>query len=129
MRAALVKCDYVRGLQTDGPSSVIGEGFRTSAPWAALVNGTAESTARESQRASMWNSEAAIDNARQLAERNSFRDFVGKFETLWQATLAEHVKVEAPRPLTPPAPSPVPEPTVKPPVPPALEPQPGTYTF
>ncbi len=33
--------DYVRGLQTDGPSSVIGEGFRTSAPWAALVNGTA----------------------------------------------------------------------------------------
>jgi hypothetical protein len=94
-----------------------------------FIYGTAESTARESQRASMWNSEAAIDNARQLAERNSFRDFVGKFETLWQATLAEHVKVEAPRPLTPPAPSPVPEPTVKPPVPPALEPQPGTYTF
>ena len=33
--------DYVRGLQAGGPSSVIGEGFRTSAPWAAMVNGTA----------------------------------------------------------------------------------------
>ena len=33
--------DYVRGLQADGPSTVIGEGFRTSSPWAALVNGTA----------------------------------------------------------------------------------------
>ena len=32
---------YVRGEQADGPSSIIGEGFRSSAAWAALVNGTA----------------------------------------------------------------------------------------
>jgi hypothetical protein len=77
----------------------------------------------------MWNSEAAIDNARQLAERNSFKQFVGEFETLWKATLAEHVAASEPEPIAPAAPEPTPEPAVKPPLPPTLDPQPGTYTF
>ena len=32
---------FVQGMQADGPSSVIGAGFRSGAAWAALVNGTA----------------------------------------------------------------------------------------
>ncbi|GGE51442.1 hypothetical protein GCM10007421_27320 [Halopseudomonas oceani] len=94
-----------------------------------FIYGAAESSARESQRTSMWNSEAAIDNARQLAERNSFKQFVGEFETLWKATLAEHVAASEPEPIAPAAPEPTPEPAVKPPLPPTLDPQPGTYTF
>lgn len=94
-----------------------------------FIYGTAESSARESQRASVWSTEAAIDEARQLAERNSFKQFVGEFETLWQATLAEHQAAKTPEPVVPPAPQPTPEPIVKPPLPPTLDPQPGTYTF
>ncbi len=33
--------EYVRGVQGEGPSSVIGEGIRTGAAWAAMINGTA----------------------------------------------------------------------------------------
>lgn len=94
-----------------------------------FIYGTAESSARESQRASVWSTEAAIDEARQLAERNSFKQFVGEFETLWHATLQEHQAATTPEPVVPPAPQLSPEPIVKPPLPPTLDPQPGTYTF
>ncbi|MEL0169308.1 MAG: hypothetical protein VW877_14395 [Pseudomonadaceae bacterium] len=94
-----------------------------------FIYGTAESSARESQRASVWSTEAAIDDARQLAERTSFKQFVGEFERLWQATLTEHLVASTPEPVSPPAPQPAPEPSVTPPLPPTLEPQPGTYTF
>lgn len=94
-----------------------------------FVYGAAEATERESQRATMWNSREAIDSARQQAEAQSFHSFVGEFERLWQATLAEHLTVVEPEPVVPPTPRQKPEPTVTPALPPVLDPTPGTYTF
>ncbi|UJJ30405.1 hypothetical protein [Halopseudomonas maritima] len=94
-----------------------------------FIYGAAEATERESQRATVWNSQAAIDSARQRAEAASFHTFVGEFERLWTATLAEHLATNEPEPVAPPAPTPAPTPAITPAPPPALDPTPGTYTF
>jgi len=49
-----------------------------------FVYGTAESTATEQQRASMWSSEAAIDSSRLKAEEQAFRQMIGDFDKLWK---------------------------------------------
>ncbi|MGI3129529.1 hypothetical protein ACRSLK_03905 [Halopseudomonas pachastrellae] len=94
-----------------------------------FIYGAAEATERESQRATVWNSQDAIDSARQRAEAASFHTFVGEFERLWAATLAEHLAVSEPEPVAPPPPTPTPAPAITPALPPALDPTPGTYTF
>lgn len=55
-----------------------------------FIYGTAESTAREEQRASMWSSEGAVDSARLRAERKAFRSFVDEFGGLWGGVLEAH---------------------------------------
>ena len=58
------------------------------------VYGIAEASSREEQRASMWNTSAAIDEARVDAEAASFKSFVNEFEQLWAQTLAQYKKAD-----------------------------------
>ena len=65
-----------------------------------FIYGTAEATAREEQRASIWSTEEAIDTSRLEAERQAFRLFVGEFGELWSSVLETHARTprQAPRP-------------------------------
>ena len=47
------------------------------------IYGTTESTDTQSQIATVWDTEAAIESSRKKAEKNAFEGFVGEFEELW----------------------------------------------
>ena len=54
------------------------------------VYGAAESTKKEEKRATVWNSRAAVDKARIIAERAAFKDFVEEFARLWANVVAQY---------------------------------------
>ncbi len=54
------------------------------------IYGVAESTEREEQRTTVWNTQDAIDKARLTAEKASFKSFIGEFEKLWKNTLSQY---------------------------------------
>lgn len=54
------------------------------------VYGVAEATARQQQRATVWNTNEAIDEARLVAEKQSFKAFMREFEQLWRATVEQY---------------------------------------
>lgn len=57
-----------------------------------FIYGTAEATAREEQRASIWSTEEAIDASRLEAEKQAFESFVDEFEGLWNSVLATYAR-------------------------------------
>lgn len=65
-----------------------------------FIYGTAEATARQEQRASLWSTEEAIDTARLEAEQQAFGSFVGEFGKLWSSVVEEHADTtrQTPRP-------------------------------
>jgi len=87
---------YVDGKQL-GPLSVISLGLipnkkaHVTATVAGMlvdvrtgyVYGTTESTDTQSQIATVWDTEVAIESSRKKAEKNAFEGFVGEFEDLW----------------------------------------------
>lgn len=87
-----------------GPLSMISLGFLpnkkahvTSTVAGALIDvrtgfvyGTAEATAREEQRASVWSTEHAIETSRLEAEGRAFESFVDEFGELWSHVLDAH---------------------------------------
>lgn len=48
-----------------------------------FVYGTTEATAQESQRATVWSTQLAIDSSRVRAEKKAFDEFVSEFVNLW----------------------------------------------
>lgn len=54
------------------------------------VYGAAEATETEEQRTTIWGTQDAIDAARIVAEKGSFKAFVTEFETLWNSVVAGH---------------------------------------
>lgn len=56
------------------------------------VYGVAEATATEQQRATVWSSEGAIENARLKTEAQSFQKLLGEFETLWKGVVEENAR-------------------------------------
>ena len=54
------------------------------------IYGATESTEREEQRANLWSTQDAIDEARIESERASFKSFVAGFEKLWQSVLDQY---------------------------------------
>lgn len=54
------------------------------------IYGTAEATAKEEQKATIWSTELAIDTSRMTAERQAFDLFVGDFERLWVSVAEEY---------------------------------------
>lgn len=87
-----------------GPLSLISLGFIpnkkasvTSTVSGALVDvrtgyiyGTSEATANEQQRTTVWSTHLAIDNARMIAEKRAFGDFIESFEKLWQDVIEQY---------------------------------------
>lgn len=61
-----------------------------------FIYGTAEATAREEQRATMWSTRTAIDGARLRAERQAFGGFVDEFSDLWGNVLDVHAATRQP---------------------------------
>ena len=55
-----------------------------------FVYGVAESTVVEQQRATMWSSEDAIENARLKTEAESFQKLIGEFEKLWKGVVEDN---------------------------------------
>jgi hypothetical protein len=94
-----------------GPLAVISLGFLpnknarvTSTASAALfdvrtgfVYGATEATATESQRATMWSTEAAIDSSRMKAEADAFQQLLGEFESLWKGVVETHAQTSKTR--------------------------------
>ncbi len=54
------------------------------------VYGLAEATAQEKQIASSWNSEDAVDQSRQRAERKAFDQLLSEIEGTWGKVLREY---------------------------------------
>jgi hypothetical protein len=54
------------------------------------VYGVAEGTATEAQRSNVWNTQAAIEGARAIAEREAFAEALTELEKVWSAILAEN---------------------------------------
>lgn len=87
-----------------GPLSLITLGtlpnkkaFVTSTTSGALVDvrtgfiyGASESTEREEQRANVWSTQDAIDEARIRSEKASFKSFVKGFEELWRSVVGQY---------------------------------------
>lgn len=87
-----------------GPLSLITLGtlpnkkaFVTSTTSGALVDvrtgfiyGASESTEREEQRTNMWSTQDAIDEARVISEKASFKGFVKGFEELWKSIVEQY---------------------------------------
>ncbi len=87
-----------------GPLSLITLGtlpnekaFVTSTTSGALVDvrtgfiyGASESTEREEQRTNMWSTQDAIDQARIVSEKASFKGFVKGFEELWKNIVEQY---------------------------------------
>ena len=61
-----------------------------------FVYGTIEWTAQESQRATVWSTEDAIDTARRKAEAAAFQGLIGEFETLWKGVIEDPVVASRP---------------------------------
>lgn len=60
-----------------------------------FVYGLAESTAKESQMASIWTTQSAIDRSRLVAEKMAFEQLLDEFEKTWTGVLREHAPVGA----------------------------------
>jgi hypothetical protein len=54
------------------------------------VYGVAEATATEEQRSNFWNTQAAIEDARVIAEREAFSAALTEVEKVWTAIVARH---------------------------------------
>jgi hypothetical protein len=54
------------------------------------VYGVAEGTATDEQRSNFWSTQAAIEEARTLAEREAFAAALGEIEKVWTTILAQH---------------------------------------
>ncbi|MEM7430754.1 MAG: hypothetical protein AAF351_02325 [Pseudomonadota bacterium] len=71
------------------------------------IYGTTEATATETQKASIWSEEHAIDTARLRAEKIAFSDFVDEFGSLWKGVVDVYaaspgrVATVPPRPVEP----------------------------
>jgi hypothetical protein len=63
-----------------------------------FVYGTVEWTARESQRATFWSTEDAIDSARRKAETDAFQGLVDQFEDLWIEIVSDETDATRPAP-------------------------------
>ncbi len=59
-----------------------------------FIYGVAEATAKEEERTTVWGTEDAIDAARVKAEKASFKNFTGEFETLWSNTVAQYGSIK-----------------------------------
>jgi hypothetical protein len=59
-----------------------------------FIYGVAESTAKEEQHTTMWNSKQTIDEARLVAEKASFKGFINEYKTMWSNTLQQYNKSE-----------------------------------
>lgn len=57
-----------------------------------FIYGVAETTATDQKRASMWSTEAAIDDARRATEAASFQKLVNEFEKLWKGVVETHLQ-------------------------------------
>ncbi|CAG1772221.1 hypothetical protein BAC3_02421 [uncultured bacterium] len=57
-----------------------------------FIYGTAESTAKEEQRATPWGSSEAVDDARKQAEKTAFNQLVPEIEKVWQNILNTHAR-------------------------------------
>ncbi|MBN2212457.1 MAG: hypothetical protein JW709_13755 [Sedimentisphaerales bacterium] len=55
------------------------------------VFGLAETTARETQMASIWSSAEAVDQSRVKAETKAFQNLLGELEKTWKGILETHV--------------------------------------
>ncbi|MCC7146770.1 MAG: hypothetical protein IT443_10010 [Phycisphaeraceae bacterium] len=93
-----------------------------------FVYGVAEATERHRKPANYWTSEAAVDQARQRAERAAFERMLDQVEAIWNHLVQSHDKPpadSAPPPPPPPPPPPLPPPpppsAPTPPAPPAAE--------
>lgn len=89
-----------------GPLSLVSLGFIpnhkahvTSTLSALLVDvrtgfiyGSAEATAKQEQRSSMWSTESAIEAARNRAETEALHQFVGEFQTFWKGVVEQHAR-------------------------------------
>lgn len=58
-----------------------------------FVYGVAEATATEAQRSNLWNTHAAIDEARLLAERRAFVEALDEVERVWSDIHDQHAAV------------------------------------
>ena len=67
-----------------------------------FVYGTAEETAIEEQKTSIWSTPLTIDSARLTAEGNAFNGFVDEFQGLWAGVVNTHART-APRTSSAPA--------------------------
>lgn len=59
-----------------------------------FIYGVAESTAREEQHTTVWNSKQTIDEARLISEKTSFKGFINEYKTMWSNTLQQYNKSE-----------------------------------
>jgi hypothetical protein len=55
-----------------------------------FVYGAAEASAKREQRATLWTSEAAIDDARLKAERGAFEGLLSEYDKLWRGVVHDH---------------------------------------
>ena len=87
-----------------GPLSLVSLGFLpnkkahvTATASAVLIDvrtgfiyGAVDASAKNEQRATLWSTEAAIDEARLKAERGAFRGLLSEYDRLWRGVVHDH---------------------------------------